>query len=203
MINAIYVLIADSGLCVVDRTYGKSLIDPNLISGFLSALINFGEELSSGNKVHVIEFQNFDLCLSLKDHVIVAAAVDKLDDNNIVMSTLTKINDEFNKLFADDLASWDGNLEIFDDFKKKIDELTQNGKIAEQRVVAPKLKGKLSPMVVRFGQMSQEVYNVAVLCDGKRTAQDIAKELGAPLVTVQKHLTALEDMKMIKWIDIK
>ena len=58
MIQAVYILVADSGLCVLDRKYGEADMDPNLISGFLTALIQFGRELSDGNRVHVIDLEH-------------------------------------------------------------------------------------------------------------------------------------------------
>ncbi|MGQ4871648.1 MAG: hypothetical protein ACP6IT_07410 [Candidatus Thorarchaeota archaeon] len=48
MIQVIYVLIADSGLCVLDRKYGEADMDPNLISGFLTALIQFDNHVIPG-----------------------------------------------------------------------------------------------------------------------------------------------------------
>ena len=72
-------------------------MDPNLISGFLTALISFGQELSSGNRVHVIDFGAFAICLSLKNNIIVAATVDKTDDGNAAMAILADVNNEFVK----------------------------------------------------------------------------------------------------------
>ncbi|MCK5150397.1 MAG: hypothetical protein KAQ65_01090 [Candidatus Thorarchaeota archaeon] len=202
MIQALYVLIADSGLCVLDRKYGEGEMDPNLISGFLTALISFGQELSSGNRVHVIDFGAFDICLSLKNNVIVAATVDKTDDGNAAMAVLAEVNNEFVKKFSSVLQDWDGNLEPFEEFMPKVDEITKDGKASEMRIVVPILKGKVSPMLVRLGQISQEVYDVGQKCKGKLTVRDIADQLGKPVKDVQKALHSLEDMKMLEWKQI-
>ncbi|MHA1909454.1 MAG: hypothetical protein ACW98Y_19305 [Candidatus Thorarchaeota archaeon] len=202
MIQALYILIADSGLCVLDRKYGEGEMDPNLISGFLTALISFGQELSSGNRVHVIDFGAFDICLSLKNNVIVAATVDKTDDGNAAMAVLADVNNEFVNQFASVLEDWDGNLEPFEDFMSKVDEITKNGKASEMKILVPILKGKVSPMLVRLGQISQEVYDVGQKCKGKLTVRDIADQLGKPVKQVQKALHSLEDMKMLEWKEI-
>ena len=202
MIQALYVLIADSGLCVLDRKYGEGEMDPNLLSGFLTALISFGQELSSGNRVHVIDFGAFDICLSLKNNVIVAATVDKTDDGNAAMAVLAEVNNEFVKKFSSVLQDWDGNLEPFEEFMPKVDEITKDGKASEMRIVVPILKGKVSPMLVRLGQISQEVYDVGQKCKGKLTVRDIADQLGKPVKDVQKALHSLEDMKMLEWKQI-
>ncbi len=202
MIQALYILVADSGLCVLDRKYGQAEMDPNLISGFLTALISFGQELSSGNRVHVIDFGAFDICLSLKNNIIVAATVDKTDDGNAAMAVLADVNNQFVKAYSDVLENWDGNLEPFESFVPTVDEITQNGKASEMRILVPILKGKVSPMLVRLGQISQDVFDVGKKCQGKLTVRDIADQLGKPVKDVQKALHTLEDMKMLEWKEI-
>jgi hypothetical protein len=177
-------------------------MDPNLISGFLTALIQFGRELSDGNRVHVIDFGAFDICLSLKDNVIVAATVDKVDDGNAAMAVLADVNNEFVSMYGAMLADWDGNLEPFEVFYKKLDEITKDGHASETKIVVPVLKGNVSPMLVRLGQMSQETYDVAKMCKGKLTALDIADQLGKHMKEVQKCLHILEDMKILEWKEI-
>jgi len=202
MIQAVYILIADSGLCVLDRKYGTADMDPNLISGFLTALIQFGRELSDGNRVHVIDFGAFDICLSLKDNVIVAAAVDKVDDGNAAMAVLAEVNNKFSKTYENMLQDWDGNLEPFDSFCQQLDEITKDGHASESKIIVPVLKGKVNQMLVRLGQMSQETFNVAQMCKGKLSTRDIADQLGMHLKDVQKSLNTLEDMKILEWKEI-
>ncbi len=202
MIQALYILIADSGLCVLDRKYGQADMDPNLISGFLTALIQFGRELSSGNRVHVINFGDFDICLSLRENVIVAGIVDKIDDTNAAMAVLTDVNNAFVRTYEKVLENWNGNLEPFEPFRKVVDEITKNGRGSEKRILVPILTGKVSPMLVRLGQLTQNAYEVGQLCTGKLTARAIADQLGKPLRDVQKALQDLEDLKMIQWKEI-
>lgn len=202
MLQAVYILIADSGLCILDRKYGTADMDPNLISGFLTALIQFGRELSDGNRVHVIDFGAFDICLSLKDNVIVAAIVDKVDDGNAAMAILSEVNNAFTHRYDNMLEDWDGNLEPFETFYSKLDEITKEGRASETKIVVPILKGKVNPMLVRLGQMSQETFDVAKKCDGKLTTRDIADQLGMHMKEVQKSLNSLEDMKILEWKEI-
>ncbi len=202
MIQALYILVADSGLCVLDRKYGQAEMDPNLISGFLTALISFGQELSSGNRVHVIDFGAFDICLSLKNNIIVAATVDKTDDGNAAMAILADVNNEFVKKYATLLESWDGNLEPFESFMPVVDRITKDGKASELKILVPILKGKVSPMLVRLGQISQDVFDVGQKCKGNLTVRDIADQLGKTVKDVQKALHTLEDMKMLEWKEI-
>ena len=57
-------------------------------------------------------------------------------------------------------------------------------------------------MLVRLGQMTQETYDVAKMCEGKLTVRDIADQLGQHMKEVQKSLNTLEDMKILEWKEI-
>jgi hypothetical protein len=152
--------------------------------------------------VHTIDFGAFDICLSLKNNVIIAGTVDKTDDDNAAMAVLAEVNNEFIKLYKDILVDWDGNLEPFDKFISILDKMTDKGTASEKRVIVPILKGKVSPMLVRLGQMSQKTFDVAKKCNGKLATKAIADQLGFTLKDVQKALQTLEDMKMLEWKEI-
>jgi Mn-dependent DtxR family transcriptional regulator len=57
-------------------------------------------------------------------------------------------------------------------------------------------------MLVRLGQMSQTVFDVAKKCQGKLTTNDIAYELKMSLKEVVKSLHTLEDMDMLEWKEV-
>ncbi|MFX1484781.1 MAG: hypothetical protein ACFFCP_16510, partial [Promethearchaeota archaeon] len=154
------------------------------------------------NRVHVIDFGAFDICLSLKNNVIVAAIVDKVDDGNAAMAVLGEVNNSFSKKYGNMLAEWDGNLEPFESFYSILDNITKEGRASETKIVVPVLKGKVNPMLVRLGQMSQETFDIAKKCDGKLTTRDIADQLGMHMKQVQKSLNTLEDMKILEWKEI-
>jgi len=118
------------------------------------------------------------------------------------MAILADVNNEFVEIYGSMLADWDGNLEPFETFYKKLDEITKDGHASETKIVVPILKGNVSPMLVRLGQMSQDTFDVAKMCKGKLTALDIADQLGKHMKEVQKSLHTLEDMKILEWKEI-
>ena len=118
------------------------------------------------------------------------------------MAVLADVNNAFTKKYGNMLQDWDGNLEPFESFYKSLDEITKDGRASETKIVVPVLKGKVNPMLVRLGQMSQETFDVAKKCDGKLTTRDIADQLGLHLKDVQKSLNSLEDMKILEWKEI-
>ncbi|MHA2353325.1 MAG: hypothetical protein ACXABX_09425, partial [Candidatus Thorarchaeota archaeon] len=112
------------------------------------------------------------------------------------------VNSSFSQQFGGMIQEWDGNLEPFESFYKKLDEITKEGRASETKIVVPVLTGKVNPMLVRLGQMSQEAFDIAKKCDGKLTTRDIADQLGMHLKEVQKSLNTLEDMKILEWKEI-
>ncbi|MHA2080260.1 MAG: hypothetical protein ACW99H_03845, partial [Candidatus Thorarchaeota archaeon] len=135
-------------------------------------------------------------------NVIVAATVDKVDDGNAAMAVLGEVNSAFSQKYGSMLQEWDGNLEPFETFYTTLDEITKEGRASETKIVVPVLKGKVNPMLVRLGQMSQETFDIAKKCDGKLTTRDIADQLGMHMKEVQKSLNKLEDMKILEWKEI-
>jgi hypothetical protein len=204
MIQALFI-IAESGLCLISKTYGAAEeggIDDNLVGGFLQAVGSFGEELRGGGVLEDMSFKGFKIVLSRHAGFMVAGMIDQIDDRISAKAVLSDVGNEFLSGYESIIANFDGSLDHFTGFYPRIDELTRHGKAAEKRVIVPILKGKVSPMLVRLGQMSQTVFDVAKKCQGKLTTNDIAYELKMSLKEVVKSLHTLEDMDMLEWKEV-
>lgn len=204
MIQAVFI-IADSGLCLISRAYGQAAeggIDDNLIGGFLQAVGSFGEELRGGGMLEDMTFRGFKIVLSRHEGFMVAGMIDQTDDRISAKAVLGDVGEGFFKGYRSKIIDFDGSLDHFTGFESKIDDITKNGTAAEKRVIVPLLKGKVSPMLVRLGQMTQGVFDVAKMCAGKLTVNDIAYELKMPIKEVTKAIHSLEDMGMLEWKEI-
>ncbi|MHA2064577.1 MAG: hypothetical protein ACXABY_09380 [Candidatus Thorarchaeota archaeon] len=204
MIQALFI-IAESGLCLISKTYGAAEeggIDDNLVGGFLQAVGSFGEELRGGGVLEDMSFKGFKIVLSRHEGFMVAGMIDQIDDRISAKAVLSDVGNEFKDGYQHIIIDFDGSLDHFTGFYPRIDELTKDGTAAEKRVIVPLLKGKVSPMLVRLGQMSQVVFDVAKKCQGKLTTNDIAYELKMSLKEVTKSLHTLEDMDMLEWKEV-
>jgi len=111
------------------------------VSGFLTALKDFSVEFSKGSgELKVIDMQVFYLLLVFKEGVLITAAADKNDDAKITHKALTDIIDKFVGQFGDQLEKWSGDVRIFRDFDQIIDQVLDNGKLAEIQLKLPILK---------------------------------------------------------------
>ncbi|MFW9820762.1 MAG: hypothetical protein ACFFE5_14225 [Candidatus Thorarchaeota archaeon] len=141
MLHNVYLIHQYTGICLIHRKYGSIEFNQDLVSGFLTALKDFSVEFSKGSgELKVIDMQVFYLLLVFKEGVLITAAADKNDDAKITHRALTDIIDKFVDKFGDQLEGWSGDVRIFRDFEQIIDEILQNGKLAEIQLRLPILK---------------------------------------------------------------
>ncbi|MGV9172011.1 MAG: hypothetical protein ACOC44_09500 [Promethearchaeia archaeon] len=91
------------------------------ISGFISALFSFSEEIigeDDGAKLKVIDFGNQRFYIITKKRAIFAFLVKDLND--LLKRYMYLISDEFIQRYKKNLQSFDGNINQFDGFKKVI-----------------------------------------------------------------------------------
>jgi len=130
-----------TGICLIHRKYGSIEFNQDLVSGFLTALKDFSVEFSKGSgELKVIDMQIFYLMLVFKEGVLITAAADKNDDSKITHKALSDIIDKFVDAYGDQVKTWSGDVRIFRDFSDVIDEILDNGKIAEIQLKIPILK---------------------------------------------------------------
>ena len=132
ILHNVYLIHQITGICLIHRKYGSIEFNQDLVSGFLTALKDFSVEFSKGSgELKVIDMQIFYLMLVFKEGVLITAAADKNDDSKITHKCLSDIIDKFAEQFGDKIGTWAGDVRIFKGFDAVIDEILQNGKIAE------------------------------------------------------------------------
>ena len=141
ILHNLYLIHQHTGICLIHRKYGTIEFNQDLVSGFLTALKDFSVEFSKGSgELKVIDMQVFCLMLVFKEGILVTAAADKNDDSKITHKALTDIIDKFTAEYGDTIKTWKGDVRLFKDFIGTIDEILQNGKIAEIKLKIPILK---------------------------------------------------------------
>ncbi len=141
ILHNVYLIHQHTGICLIHRKYGSIEFNQDLVSGFLTALKDFSVEFSKGSgELKVIDMQIFYLLLVFKEGVLITAAADKNDDAKITHKALTDIIDKFVGEFGKQLSNWSGDVRIFRDFEKVIDDVLKVGKLAEIQLKLPILK---------------------------------------------------------------
>ncbi|MFX1564700.1 MAG: hypothetical protein ACFFCH_01795 [Promethearchaeota archaeon] len=187
-----------SGVCLLDQKFGELELDATLVAGFFSAIREFARMISKGKgEARIVEMGEFYITYAAGDYIVVAAVVDKDDNRLEVLKALDKVIERFSDKFQDTLKSWDGKL-VFFSFTPELNKMLNNGFIGRNEVPQPKLKRGLPKLMVKLGQISEMEYNVAKLCDGSNTPQEIATNIGVCQDDVEVLLYRLNKLDLIE-----
>ncbi|TXT62570.1 MAG: hypothetical protein BAJALOKI3v1_550024 [Promethearchaeota archaeon] len=115
------VLYKGSGTCIFFRSFGSEKIDPDLISGFISAVSSFGKEVESQKALNEIRYGDKMLLLADGEYIRVALVLGKRA-SLILRQHLKNFIAAFEEKYNEALPEWRGQLNIFRDAGHLIDE---------------------------------------------------------------------------------
>ncbi|MHA1790937.1 MAG: hypothetical protein ACTSXT_17090, partial [Candidatus Helarchaeota archaeon] len=114
----------NSGLKISSKNYGSTTdIDEDLVSGFIQAISNFGQEISKldtavmenitykGFKILLESGKYVDICLLLKEH-----------ETYTLKDKIRLAREEFENTFSNQLQNFTGNIKVFTDIYSNFDE---------------------------------------------------------------------------------
>ncbi len=197
--DALYLIDAKSGNCLIFRKYGNFEFNEDLISGFLTALKEFSSEVTGGKgHMKTLDMGENTILLLNESGLLIAAALTKRDDESIAYRALKDVLAAFNSEFKDTMETWKGNLKIFKGFEPKIDKILKNGKISERDIFAAVLKKSLPKQLIEMGALSKEEFDFAGYLNGTDTSGVIAEKAGIPLEKVESMIEKFKNLGLIK-----
>jgi len=117
----ILVLYKGSGTCIFFRSFGSEKIDPDLISGFISAVSSFGREVESQKALNEINYGDKMLLLADGEYIRVALVLSK-SASLILREHLKNFIKDFEEKYTNALHKWRGQLTAFKDAGHLVDE---------------------------------------------------------------------------------
>ncbi|MFX1425192.1 MAG: hypothetical protein ACFFBE_01970, partial [Promethearchaeota archaeon] len=118
----ILVLYKATGTCIYFKSFGSEGIDPELISGFISAICSFGRDLVCQEELNEITYGDKMLLLSDGEFIRVALVLSK-KASIILRKNLMEFINGFEKSYTNELPSWRGQLNVFRNAGSLIDEI--------------------------------------------------------------------------------
>ncbi|MFX1363384.1 MAG: hypothetical protein ACFFCE_10220 [Promethearchaeota archaeon] len=118
----VLVLYKGTGVCIYFKSFGSEQIDPELISGFISAISSFGKDLVCQEELNEISYGDKMLLLSDGEFIRVALVLSK-QASLILRRNLMEFIHTFEKVYAENLPKWRGQLNIFRDAGIIIDDI--------------------------------------------------------------------------------
>jgi hypothetical protein len=111
-----------TGTCIFFKSYGMEEIDPELISGFLTAVSSFGREMDSQEALNEIKYGDKMLLLADGEFIRVALVLEK-SASIILRQHLKEFIDAFENKFTAELPKWKGQMNVFRDSGDIIDDV--------------------------------------------------------------------------------
>ncbi|MFX1518758.1 MAG: hypothetical protein ACFFCD_02390 [Promethearchaeota archaeon] len=125
MIHNVYIL-KKTGENLLHGYYGSIEVDESLITGFLSAISSFAEEIGA-ESVESLIMKNmkfvYALDTSTPESIIFAVCADREEEQRKIENILRKIKGAFMTAHKSDLETYTGDLSVFKEFYKDMDEI--------------------------------------------------------------------------------
>ncbi|MFX0165033.1 MAG: hypothetical protein ACFE9V_06895, partial [Candidatus Hodarchaeota archaeon] len=118
----ILVLYKGTGTCIFFKSFGTEGIDPELISGFISAICSFGRDLVCQEELNEITYGDKMLLLTDGEFIRVALVLSK-KASVILRKNLVDFINTFEKSYESELPNWRGQLNVFRNSGVLIDEI--------------------------------------------------------------------------------
>ncbi|TFF89530.1 MAG: hypothetical protein EU549_00225 [Promethearchaeota archaeon] len=113
----------NSGLSLVEHGFKDKRLDPDLISGFLTAIQSFGMELTTApTEMKKLAYKNFEIEINVGDYIRAALFLSGPCSNFLVKKLVEFIN-KFEQAFEKPLKNWTGDISKFEDAPQLVKEV--------------------------------------------------------------------------------
>ncbi len=113
----IYLLIIDSnsGITLYEHGFADKDLDPDLVSGFLTAVQSFGVELTSDQEAGMkkLAYKNFEIEMNVGDRIRAALFLIGESTKYLIKAVVELIN-KFEQTYEDALKDWHGDITQFE-----------------------------------------------------------------------------------------
>lgn len=186
-------IINRNGVPLFIKTYASSKVEPNLVSGFLTAVSSFIREISPEQKgaLKSIDAEDMKIMLESGEDIVCALLVDYED--KLSREALRAVVERFEEKYKDKLKSWDGNVAIFDAFEEDIEKILWVLTLKPYHI--PVLKKRVEEDV----KISRDFWPLFASIDGRKTIEEVAREAG---ISVEEAIARIKDLAKRGLVDV-
>ncbi|MDD1778904.1 MAG: hypothetical protein LUQ65_12135 [Candidatus Helarchaeota archaeon] len=191
MINGVWIIKKEAGICIFHKNYADWEIDPQLFSAFLSGIYKFSEGISETEGIEIIEMQNMSVLYKFVSDLFFILSITKDEEIEVMRQKMTELSSEFINKFKDYLQNWKENIGAFKWFGADLDRIVGRNttQVVEIPIKLPEKK-RLS--------LTNEELGVLLCIDGKTPSSTIANKLNIPNFEFMLILKSLEKKKLIQ-----
>jgi hypothetical protein len=183
----------EGGESVLNIPYAELTVDPDLIAGFVTAVIIFAK-----TPIRTIRKAAYDILIQVGRSVLVLLVVDPVPDETPYRQKLQKILDEVETKHGEKLRDFEGDVRRFREFALTVvREFPFQS--ADLNMVPVKKKGGIR-IPFRVGSVDHELEQLESFINGKRTVAEIMDLMS---LTDEEVLALISVLARYKWIDFK
>lgn len=183
----------EGGESVLNIPYAELTVDPDLIAGFVTAVIIFAK-----TPIRTIRKASYDILIEVGASVLVLLVVDPVSDETPYREKLKRILDEVESKHGDKLRHFEGDVRRFREFALSVIKEFPFQSADLNLVPVRKRSGVRIPF--RVGAVDRALEEVESFINGKRTVAEIMDLMG---LTDEDVLALISILARYQWIEFK
>lgn len=183
----------EGGESVLNIPYAELTVDPDLIAGFVTAVIIFAK-----TPIRTIRKAAYDILIEVGESVLVLLVVDPVPDEAPYRLKLRRILDEVESKHGEKLRHFEGDVRRFREFALTVVKEFPFQSADLNMVPVHLTSGVKIPF--RVGEVDRELEQVESFINGKRTVAEIMDLMGLSDYDV---LALISILTRYKWIEFK
>ncbi|MHA1863351.1 MAG: hypothetical protein ACTSWA_06260 [Candidatus Thorarchaeota archaeon] len=183
----------EGGESVLNIPYAELTVDPDLIAGFVTAVIIFAK-----TPIRTIRKAAYDILIEVGESVLVLLVVDPVPDEAPYRLKLRRILDEVESKHGEKLRHFEGDVRRFREFALTVVKEFPFQSADLNMVPVHLTSGVRIPF--RVGEVDRELEQVESFINGKRTVAEIMDLMGLSDYDV---LALISILTRYKWIEFK
>lgn len=183
----------EGGESVLNIPYAELTVDPDLIAGFVTAVIIFAK-----TPIRTIRKASYDILIQVGESVLVLLVVDPVPDETPYRVKLQRILDEIESKHGEKLRHFEGDVRRFREFALTVIKEFPFQSADLNMVPVSKKSGVRIPF--RVGNVDSELEQVESFINGKRTIAEIMDLMG---LTDEEVLALISILARYQWIEFR
>jgi len=183
----------EGGESVLNIPYAELTVDPDLIAGFVTAVIIFAK-----TPIRTIRKAAYDILIEVGETILVLLVVDPVSDEAPYREKLKRILEHVESEHGDKLKHFEGDIRRFRESALDVVMEFPFSSIDLDLVPVQKEKGVRIPF--RVGAIDHDLEQIESFINGKRTVAEIMDLIG---FTDDKVLALISILDRYQWIDFK
>ena len=181
----------EGGESVLNIPYAELTVDPDLIAGFVTAVIIF-----ANTPIRTIRKAAYDILIEVGETVLVLLVVDPVPDETPYRKKLRQILTEVESKHGVKLKHFEGDVRVFRDFALNI--IKEFPFRVIDLALVPVRRKEGHRIGFRVGDVDKKLEQVEAFINGKRTVAEILDLIGLPEDEV---IAAISTLSKYQWLD--